>query len=424
MRYVIIGASAAGINGAENLRALDKNAEIVLISKDTAIYSRCILHHYIGNMRDLDGINFVDKDFFEKNNINWMKGREVISLDEKNKTIKLDGDEIVTFDKVLIATGSRPFFPPIENIHGKNNVVGLKSLDDCNTILELSKTSKHIVVVGAGLIGMDAVVGLLHNSNVSAKISLIEMADRLLPLQLDKEASLAYEEKMIEHGVDLHFTSKVTGLDVDPENDSLINGLYFETTRDDRTDIEHIPADLVIICAGVRPNIQFLENTSIATDRLGLLFNPKGETSVKDIYGAGDVSGRGTIWSVAVKEGIAATSNMAGVERDMDDFFYAKSTMNFFDIPTLSLGCHSAFDKIEGLTVESIREKNGVYKKIAHKDGHIYGAIIQGDLAYTGVLAQLIRLYIDISKIKKSIFNIDYSDFFNIDAEQQFEYRD
>ncbi|MGL5427109.1 MAG: FAD-dependent oxidoreductase, partial [Cetobacterium sp.] len=114
MKYVIIGASAAGINGAENLRALDKNAEITLISKDTEIYSRCILHHYIGNMRDVEGINFVDKDFFQKNNINWMKGREVTSLDEVNKTITLDNNEVVTYDKVLIASGSRPFFPPIE----------------------------------------------------------------------------------------------------------------------------------------------------------------------------------------------------------------------------------------------------------------------------------------------------------------------
>ncbi|MGL4867321.1 MAG: NAD(P)/FAD-dependent oxidoreductase, partial [Cetobacterium sp.] len=291
MKYVIIGASAAGINGAENLRALDKDGEIILISKDTEVYSRCILHHYIGNMRDVEGINFVDKDFFEKNNINWMKGREVVSLDEIKKTISLDNGDVVTYDKVLIATGSRPFLPPIENIAQKDNVVGLKSLDDCDKILELSKTAKNIVVVGAGLIGMDAVVGLLHNENVNAKISLIEMADRLLPLQLNKEASLAYEEKLLEENVDLHFNSRVTKLNVDPNSESLISSLNIETDGD----VIDIDADLIIVCAGVRSNTGFLENTSVEFDKMGLLFNSKGETNVKDVYGAGDVSGRGTI---------------------------------------------------------------------------------------------------------------------------------
>ncbi|MGL4946104.1 MAG: NAD(P)/FAD-dependent oxidoreductase [Cetobacterium sp.] len=420
MRYVIIGASAAGINGAENLRALDKDGEIILISKDTKVYSRCILHHYIGNMRDVQGINFVDEDFFEKNNINWMKGREVVSLDEIKKTISLDNGDVVTYDKVLIATGSRPFLPPIENIAQKENVVGLKSLDDCDKILELSKTAKNIVVVGAGLIGMDAVVGLLHNENVNAKISLIEMADRLLPLQLNKDASLAYEEKLLEEGVDLHFNSRVTKLNVDPNSEVHISSIHIETDGE----VIDIDADLIIVCAGVRSNTGFLEDTSVEFDRMGLLFNSKGETNVKDVYGAGDVSGRGTIWSIAVKTGIVATSNMAGVERVMDDFFFAKSTMNFFDIPTLSLGCQTAFDKIEGIVIETMRDKNGVYKMVAHKDGHIYGAIIQGDLAYTGVLTQLIRLYIDISKIKKSVFNIDYSDFFNINSSLEFKYED
>lgn len=419
MKYVIIGASAAGINGAENLRALDKNADITLISKDTDIYSRCILHHYIGGMRDLQGINFVDKDFFEKNNINWLKGREVISLNENEKTITLDNNEVVSYDKVLIASGSRPFFPPIENINGKENVVGLKSLDDCNKIIEISKKAKNIVVIGAGLIGMDAISGLIHNRNVHANLSLIEMSDRLLPLQLDKEASITYEKKLVEHGVKLFFDSKVTKLNVNPKNPNLINSL---SLLDDGRDVELL-ADLVIVCAGVKPNVEFLENTSIEYNKIGLLFNEKGETNVKDVYGAGDVSGNGTIWSVAVKEGIAATSNMAGKTRVMDDFFFAKSTMNFFDIPTLSLGCLHIYEKTEGMIIDSLRERDGVYKKIAHKNGKIHGAIIQGDLSYTGVLTQLIRLNIDISKIKKSIFKIDYSDFFNINSELEFEYK-
>ena len=297
--------------------------------------------------------------------------------------------------------------------------MGLKSLEDCNKIIEISKTAKNIIVIGAGLIGMDAISGLLHNKNVHANISLVEMSDRLLPLQLDKEASATYENKLIEHDVKLFFNSKVTKLNVNPKNSNLIDSL---TLLDEGREVELL-ADLVIICAGVKSNVDFLQNTPVKFDETGLLFNEKGETNVKDIYGAGDISGRGTIWSVAVKEGIAATSNMAGKNRVMDDFFFAKSTMNFFNIPTLSLGCLNSYENINGMIIESLREKDSIYKKIAHKNGKIYGAIIQGDLSYTGVLTQLIRLNIDISKIKKSIFKIDYSDFFNINSELEFEYK-
>ncbi|MGL4987014.1 MAG: NAD(P)/FAD-dependent oxidoreductase [Treponemataceae bacterium] len=417
MKYVIIGASAAGVNAAENLRRFDKNAEITLISGDTHIYSRCILHHYIGNMRNLEEINFVDKDFFEKNKIEWLKGQFVTSLDEKNKTVTINSNQTISYDKVLIATGSRPAYPPIENITNKKNVVGLKTLDDCNKIKDLAKTAKNIVVMGAGLIGVDAVTGLLHNKDVKAKISLIEMADRLLPLQLDKESSKTYEQELQKHNVDLYFNARITKFNL--SDSETVKSITFQ--KDEKE--SEVLADLIIVCAGIKANIDFLANTEIQVDKLGLLFNEKGETNVKDVYGAGDVSGRGTIWSVAVKEGIVASSNMCGVDAVMDDFFFAKTTMNFFDIPSLSLGMQNNYEKMDGIIIETHKDKKGRYKKIAHKDGKIYGAIIQGDLAYTGILTQLIRLGIDISKIKKSIFNIDYSDFFNTNSHFEFEYK-
>lgn len=412
MRYVIIGASASGVNGAENLRRLDKNSEIIMISQDEYIYSRCILHHYIGEIRDIQQLSFVKKDFFEENNINWIKNRKVIGLDENKKSIFLDDNSEISYDKLLISSGSSPFIPPIENLRDKKNVIGLKSLDDCTAIMNLGKQSKNIVVIGAGLIGMDAVSGLLHNKDITSKISLIEMSDRLLPLQLDKASSKIYEEKLIEKKVDLYLNSKVLKANIDSDN--LVNGLTLEG------DI-NIPCDLVIVATGIRANTDFLQNTSVIFDKKGLIFNEKGETNIKDIYGAGDVSGRGPIWSVAVKEGIIATSNMAGVETFMDDFFVCKSTMNFFNIPTLSLGDQNLYENTEGMIIDIFQDET-TYKKIAHKDGYIYGAIIQGDLDYTGVLTQLIRLDVDISKVKKSIFEIDYSDFFHIDSNYEFQY--
>ena len=132
-----------------------------------------------------------------------------------------------------------------------------------------------------------------------------------------------------------------------------------------------------------------------------------------------NVSGRSPIWPAAVKEGIIAGSNMAGTRRELTDFFASKSTMNFLDIATLSVGTPTAPDDTYQETTEHTATG---YKKIIHKDGVITGAIIQGDLAYAGVLTQLIKERIDVSRVKKPLFSIDYSDFFNLSDDLQFQY--
>ena len=163
-----------------------------------------------------------------------------------------------------------------------------------------------------------------------------------------------------------------------------------------------------------------MENSNVECDRFGLIIDAKGKTNVENIYGAGDVTGRNPIWPTAVKEGIIAAHNMLGKEMIMTDFFGSKNTMNFVGIATMSLGMVEPAD--ETYIVETKVEGDN-YKKIIHKDGKIYGAIIQGDLSYAGVLTQLIKENIDVSKVTKSLFDIDYADFFNIEKNFEFSYK-
>ena len=163
-----------------------------------------------------------------------------------------------------------------------------------------------------------------------------------------------------------------------------------------------------------------MENSNVECDRFGLIIDAKGQTNIENIYGAGDVTGRNPIWPTAVKEGIIAAHNMLGKEMVMTDFFGSKNTMNFVGIATMSLGMVEPAD--ETYIVETKVEDNN-YKKIIHKDGKIYGAIIQGDLSYAGVLTQLIKENIDVSKVTKSLFDIDYADFFNIEKNFEFSYK-
>lgn len=408
MRYVVIGASAAGISGAKTLRELDEEAEIVLVSKDENVYSRCILHHYISNHRDVDALNFTSKEFFEENNITWMKGLEVKNLNDKEQTLELSNGETLSYDKLLVCSGASAFIPPVPGLREGNNVVGLRNLDDAVLIKEQAKKVKNVVVLGAGLVGIDAVSGLLGQG---LNISLVEMSNKILPLQLDKYASDVYEKKFTEEGVSLKLDVKAEKLLLDENNNP--KALLLNTG-------EEVPCELVVVATGVRSNIAFMENSNIECDRFGLIIDAKGQTNIENIYGAGDVTGRNPIWPTAVKEGIIAAHNMLGKEMIMTDFFGSKNTMNFVGIATMSLGMVEPAD--ETYIVETQVEGDN-YKKIIHKDGKIYGAIIQGDLSYAGVLTQLIKENIDVSKVTKSLFDIDYADFFNIEKNFEFSYK-
>ncbi|MGL5068994.1 MAG: NAD(P)/FAD-dependent oxidoreductase [Sarcina sp.] len=412
MRYIVIGASAAGISGAKRLRELDESAQIVLISKDEYIYSRCILHHYISGVRNIAQLDFSEDDYINKYNILWKKGIEVLSVNDESKKLRLSNGESLSYDKLLICSGASSFIPPIENLRTANNVFGLRNLDDAQSIKEIGAKVKNVAVLGAGLIGIDAVSGLM-NSGVN--LSLVEMGDRVLPIQLDKKAASEYEKRFEANGVNLKLSVKAQKVLVDENNNP--TGILLDTE-------EVVPCEMIVVATGVRANTAFLEGSNVEYDKFGLIIDAKGKTNIEDIFGAGDITGRNPIWPTAVKEGIIAASNMLNIETEMTDFFGSKNTMNFVGLATLSLGLINLSQEQEKEYIVDIKTTDDSYKKIVHKDGKIYGALIQGDLEYTGILTELIRDNIDVSKVKKSLFEIDYSDFFKLKENLEYTYND
>ena len=410
MNYVVVGASSAGVNGVKYIRQLEPDANITLISKDEHIYSRCILHHYLEGIRDIKALEFVEDGFIEKNNINWIKGVGVEKIEPKQKELILSDGRTVSYDKVLLATGASTFFPPVKNLNDAKNVFGLRNLDDAIEIKEKAQYAKNIVVMGAGLVGIDALTGLLHYGK---NLTLVEFKGHMLSIQLDKRAAKTYQDAFTNEGVTQYYDTAVQEVIMDETGAvkalALSNGLI-------------IDCDFLIVATGVRSNVAFLQDSGIECDRFGLIFDEYGRTSDESVYGAGDISGRNPIWPAAVKEAIIAATNMCGHKRELTDFFASKSTMNFLHIPTMSLGTPEPADETYKVDIEE--DGQGNYKKIIHKDGVIYGALIQGDLSYSGVLTQLIREKINIDKVEKSIFKIDYSDFFHLTDNCQFTYND
>ena len=185
-KYVVIGSSAAGVNGIRELRKYDKDAEIVLISKDKDIYSRCILHEYLAGKRSIERLRFVEKDFETLYRVNWKKGIEAVGLDRAAKEVILDDGTRESYDKLLIATGSHTFFPPIKNMQGSPNMIGFRNIDDIEVLKEVAKTKKNIVVLGSGLVGIDCATGFLE---LGVKVVLCDFAGWLLNKQLELSSS-------------------------------------------------------------------------------------------------------------------------------------------------------------------------------------------------------------------------------------------
>ena len=405
--YVILGASAAGINAAKVLRKLDSSGNIIVISKDDKIYSRCMLHHVISDHRTIESINFVDEDFMEKNNITWVKNKIVKNINTDKKIVNLEKEDI-PYDKLLIATGASAFIPPIKNIKEGKNIYPLRNIEDVIDIKEKIKSTKKVAIIGAGLIGIDVLTSLLDRGNL--EVSLIYPNEFILDRQLDKYSAKVYEDKFIELGAKLYSSLPVNQILLDEKQN--VKGVELG----DNTIVE---CDMLIISTGVKPNTDFVANTNIE-DKRGIVINNKCETTVDDIYAAGDVVGKNAIWPLAVKQGIVAAYNMAGVEKILDDEFTFKNSMNFVGIPTVSLGV--AIPQDNTYDVISRCDKDG-YKKFVIKDDVITGFIAQGDISYTGPITYLIKHKIEIPNLKERVFDIGYADFFSMKENGEFEYK-
>ncbi|AKN30612.1 nitrate reductase [Clostridium carboxidivorans P7] len=407
MQYLIIGASAAGINAAKTLRNLDKDSEITIISKDDSVYSRCMLHRALDGSRTLKELSFIEEDFFEKYNINWIKNAAVSNIDIDNKKVLVEDKTSYKFDKLLIASGASSFIPPVKNLREAKGVYSLRNFEDVTAIENTLKNAKNVVILGAGLVGVDAVLGIMRKN---IKISIVEMGDRLLPLQLDKKASSIYEKLLKEKNIDLFTSVKLEEVIL---NES---GYAHKAVLSDSTTLD---CDMIIVAAGVRPNINFIKDNMIKVEK-GIVVDKYCKTNAPDIYAAGDVTFTAPIWPIAVKQGITAAFNMSGNNKDLTDNFGMKNSMNLLGLECVSLGNVNPPDNTYDV---DIIEGQGIYKKIIHKDGIIYGALLIGDISYCGVLGELIKNKINIEHIHKNIFDIDYSDFYNVDLDGQYNYK-
>lgn len=397
MIHVIIGVGAAGITAAKTIRENDPDAAITMISTDEHVHSRCMLHRYLSHERNEDTLSFVELDFFETYRIQWRNGVSVRTIDTAEQVVVLNDNTCCSYDRLLIATGANSFIPPVGQFREANNVFGLRHLSDAQAIRSLADQANRILVVGSGLVGMDAAYAFLERGK---DVTVVEMADRILPIQLNETAGNAYRTLFESHGCKFLLGKKASETHMNEA------GAIDFVLLDDGTKID---CDLVIVAAGVRPAVECALDTPIHVDRF-IQVSDTMETNCPNIYAAGDVTGLSGIWPNAMKQGQIAALNMCGIQAEYTDRYAMKNTMNFYGLVTLSLGRGVAEEGDIVLEEEDAHN----YRRAIIRDGKLDSILLQGKIDYSGIYQYLIKNQIDLSGKEQDIFHLSFADFYGV----------
>ena len=362
MRCLIIGNGIAGVEAALNIRKIDKKGNITIITKSENLsYFRPRLIDYLANKVTFIEIIAKQKDFYKEKRIKNIFNTKITGIRLEAKNIIDSSGVTFKYDKLLLATGAKPFLPPIDGID-KKGVFAFRQKEDADNIKLFCKDKKDVVIVGGGLLGLEVANSL---TILGKKVTIIEYFNQLLPRQLDEQGAEVLKTILERKGLSFklgNITEKIDGKDK-VERVILKSG-------------EIVKTDAVIISAGVRPRLELAKDINVEINR-GVKVNDYMETSIKDIYAAGDIAEhRETnygLWIPSKEQGEIAGKNMAGEKIK----YKGSSIETRLKVTGITLFSAGEFNAKDG-EIKTLQEDN-VFKKIIIKNKELYGAIILGD---------------------------------------------
>ena len=382
MKYVIIGNSAAGIACVEGIRSADAEGEITIISDEPfAAYGRPLISYYLLGATDRQRMLYRPADFYEKNKVRTLLGARAEKIDPAAQKIVLRGGEEIPYDRLLVATGSRPFEPPMEGIEGVKNKFNFMTLQDALSLEKVLSKRKNVLIIGAGLIGLKCLEGILERVK---SVSVADMAGRILPSILDDAGAAIVRRELEGKGAKFYLSDSVA---------------KFEGNTAHLKSGKEISFDILVVAVGVRPNTELVKDAGGEVSR-GVVTDEKQQTSLKNVYAAGDcaesfdiTSGVRKVLALlpnAYRQGYTAGVNMAGGEASFADAM-PLNAIGFFGSHVLTAGSY------EG---ESFVQAEGdVYRKFFCKDGVLKGFILVNSPERAGIYTSLIRNQTPLSEV-------------------------
>ena len=382
MRYVIIGGSAAAIGCIEGIRSVDKTGEIILITGETEWnYSRPLISYLLEGKTTRDKMWCRPDSFFTRNGVTVKAGVLATALDAGDRTVRLSTGERLAYDRLLAATGSRPFVPPIPGLETVERTFCFQTLSDASALAEALRPESRVLILGAGLTGVKCAEGI---RGLCAQIAIADLAPRVLPAVLDDTAAAMVQARMEEKGVRFYL------------NDSAAAFRGNTARLQSGTELEF---DVLVTAVGVRPNTQLVADAGGAVDR-GILVDGRCATTLPDVYAAGDcaqgydaVSGEKRmlpLWPNAMLQGETAGINMAGGRADYTQGI-ALNASGVLGLHMITAGSYEG----ESFTVQ----RDGSYKRLVTADGVLKGVIMVGDVSRAGIYTDLIRKKKPLSEI-------------------------
>lgn len=381
MEYVIIGNSTAGIAAAESIRKLDQAGSITILSDEAfPTYGRPLISYFLLGKTDAAHMNYRPADFYRKNNIRTMFSVRAEHIDTAKKQVLLQGGKKVKYDKLLVATGSRPFVPPMEGLD-KNEYFTFMTYADALALEKQLAPEKKVLIVGAGLIGLKCLEGIADRVG---KVTVVDMAPHILPSILDDYGASIIQKQLEKHGAEFYLSDSVASFEKGVVH--LKSGAT-------------VPFDILVVAAGVRPNVELVKEAGGKVGR-GILTDDRQETSLKDVYAAGDCTesyditcGQSRILALlpnAQFQGSCAGTNMAGGEAHFTNAV-PMNAIGFFGSHVLTAGSYFG---------DTYEEKEGeTYKKLFFDGDKLNGFILIDLPERAGIYTSLLRNQTSLSEV-------------------------
>ncbi len=365
MKTVIIGNGLAGTMAAKTIRELDSQVEILVFAEEKYhYYPRPNLIEYIAGKLPYERIFAFTEGWHARQNIDIRLGTPVRKIHPRTQEIELEEGRREAYDELLIANGASSFIPPIKGAD-QRGVFSLRTLDDAQAILEDLQGHHQVAVIGGGLLGLEIARAIRSRGT---EVEVIEFFDRLLPRQLDRQGGSLLCSQLESQGVRVRLgvaTEEILGK-------GEANGLKLKGGAE-------VKADLVIIAAGVRPNLGLPQEAGLATDR-GLVVDDRLRTSHPHIFAAGDsIQHRGKVYGIipaSFEQGRTAAYNILGEEKKYEGTVPA-NTLKVVGLSVTSVGLVNP--EGEGFEeVTKLSKEEGIYKKVVLQEGALVGAIWMG----------------------------------------------
>lgn len=369
-QIVIIGSSIAGVSAAEAAKKQDPGASVAIYSRDTHLpYYRLRIGEVLASRDQSEKLALHPAAWYTDRGIELNLGQTVTAVQPNQKTIRLADGSAVAYDKLILAQGSYSFVPPIPG-HDLEGVKTLWTMDDALDIEASASQSRSCVIIGGGLLGLETAYQIAKQG---IRTTVIETAPRLLARQLDEGASAIFSKQVVSQNVTPIVGGNVAAIKADASGKKCA-----AVALADGTDL---PADIVIISTGVRPNLAILDGTDIETGRF-IVCNDRMETSLPDVYAAGDVMEQDGKWfgqwAISKAQGTTAGINAAG-----GDSTYQIETppyiLNTMDTKVAAGGLLSSEAVTDYNETVSQDETARLYHKISRSGETVIGFALVGD---------------------------------------------